>query len=108
MAADMVADQQELAAAGVPPTAVPVDLLRRCFALGPDGRWFRRPPAAYFLAVGRGLRDLDLLAYHARATCPTVTGLAIRRDQPTRSWPQQWPVTSRRSGATCSGSRRHG
>ena len=85
MAADMVADQQELAAAGVPTDDVPVDLLRRCFALGPDGRWFRRPPATYFLAVDRGLRELDLHSYYARATCPTVTGLAIRRDQPTRN-----------------------
>jgi hypothetical protein len=82
MAADIGADQEELAAAGVPTDDVPVDLLRRCFALGPDGRWFRRPPATYFLAVERGLRELDLLSYYARATCPTVTGVAIRRDQP--------------------------
>jgi pimeloyl-ACP methyl ester carboxylesterase len=83
MEAELAADQQELAAAGVPDDVVPVDFLSRGFVVGADGRWSRRPPAAHYLAVARGLRDLDLLAYYARATCPTVTGLAARRDQPT-------------------------
>jgi pimeloyl-ACP methyl ester carboxylesterase len=83
METELASDQQELAAAGVPTASVPDGLLRRGFTLGPDGRWSRRPPAAHYLAVARGLRDLDLLARYARATCPTVTGLAMRRDPPT-------------------------
>ena len=83
MAAELVADQQELAAAGVPSADLPDDFLRRGFAIGPDGTWSRRPPAAHYLAVARGLRDLDLLGCYVRTTCPTVTGLAARRDQPT-------------------------
>jgi pimeloyl-ACP methyl ester carboxylesterase len=83
MAAELAADQQELAAAGVPIDVLPAEFLRRGFAVAPDGRSSRRPPAAYFLAVAAGLRHLDLLAYYARATCPTVTGFATRRDLPT-------------------------
>jgi pimeloyl-ACP methyl ester carboxylesterase len=83
MAAGLASDQGELAAAGVPTDVVPDDVLRRGFAVGPDGRCRRKPPAAHYLAVARSLRDLDLLAYYARATCPTVTGLAARRDLPT-------------------------
>jgi pimeloyl-ACP methyl ester carboxylesterase len=83
METELAADQQELVAAGVPTDVIPDDLLRRGFALGPDGRWSRKPPAAHYLAVARGLRGLDLLAYYTRAACPTVTGLAARRDQPT-------------------------
>lgn len=83
MAAELVADEQELAAAGVPAADLPDEFLRRGFAGAPDGTWSRRPPAAHYLAVARGLRDLDLLASYARATCPTVTGLAVRRDGPT-------------------------
>jgi len=64
---------------------VPIDLLRRCFALGPDGRG-SGAAATYFLAVERRLRELDLLSYYARATCPTVHRLAMRRDAPTRPW----------------------
>jgi pimeloyl-ACP methyl ester carboxylesterase len=83
MVAELAADQQELAAAGVPTDVVPVDFLRRGFTVGPDGRWHRRPPAGHYLAVARGVRELDLLTRYARAACPTVTGFSDRRDQPT-------------------------
>jgi hypothetical protein len=83
MAAELVNDQQELAAAGVPSADLPDEFLRRGFAVASDGTWSRRPSAAHYLAVARGLRDLDLLAFYARATCPTVTGIALRHDQPT-------------------------
>ncbi len=106
MAAEIAADQQELAAAGVPTDVVPVDFLRRGFAVGPDGRG----------AGGHRLRTTSRWPGDcATSTCSLATpgppalpspGLPTAGTSPPRSWRPPRPFTSRRSGAICSGSRR--
>ena len=82
MQAESDADRDELAAAGVAADLVPPELIRRGFGPTADGRWRRAPAASYYLAVARAISEVDLLRCYARATCPTVTVLATRRDDP--------------------------
>lgn len=83
MEAEVLADKQELAAVGVASEDLSGEIIRRGFVEAADNRWHRKPPAAHFLALGKSLRELDLLNWYARSTCPTLTVICARRQAPT-------------------------
>jgi pimeloyl-ACP methyl ester carboxylesterase len=83
MEAEVLVEQQALAAIGVAARDMPPEMIRRMFLTSGDGQWHRAPTCAYFRAVEETLRDLELLQSYRRATCPTVTVVATQRAAPT-------------------------
>jgi pimeloyl-ACP methyl ester carboxylesterase len=79
MEAQVLAEQQELAAIGVATEGLPAEIIRRGFAESADHRWHQSPSAAHFLALGGSLRQVNLLESYARSTCPSLTIISTRR-----------------------------